>query len=109
MVNSLSFIKLNFHTYVTLAANVLAADVLAADLFAADVLAVDVLVADVLAADTQNVNTRPITIKLQINHLKVGVLLLYLLLTREQANYGPVNSRTRRLAYDCNMDQGSID
>ena len=37
MVNSLSLVKLNFHTYVTLAANVLAADVLAADLLAADV------------------------------------------------------------------------
>ena len=36
--------------------------------------AADVLVADVLAADTQNLNTRPITIKLQTNHLKVVVL-----------------------------------
>ena len=47
MVNSLSFVKLNFHTYVTLAANVLAANVLAADVLAADLLAADVLAAGI--------------------------------------------------------------
>ena len=58
MVNCLSFVKLNFHTYVTLAANVLAANVLAANVLAADELAADVLVADVPAVESQNMNIR---------------------------------------------------